>query len=347
MKIDRHNYEEYFLLYIDNELGVEEKKQVELFVKENPDLEEELLMLQQSRLIPDNAIVFDKKHLLMREENNSCINLNNYEEWLVLYVDDELNEENKIAVEKFAASYSQVQQELALFEQTKLQPEKIAFADKEVLYRKEKITVISMQWWKVAVAAILIIAAGISLYSILHKTDNSEKISGENIAKTKNEPITNPVKPTSPDRQKENTITNKEEKEQIAVTPSTIKESGKEDKQPENNQQLTDNASLAVNHKKEKVQPITSEINNSKITQAQINDVVAISDKMLKENFNEPAVTKEYPQTPEHIIASNTESKKFRGFFRKATRLFERATNINPTDDNNKVLIGGMAINLK
>ena len=47
------------------------------------------------------------------------------------------------------------------------------------------------------------------------------------------------------------------------------------------------------------------------------------------------------------MYASNTENKKLRGFFRKATRLIEHATNINPADDDNRVLIGGMAINLK
>src|SRR4029079_16297052 len=99
MNIDRHNYEEYFLLYIDNELSVDQKKQVELFVQENPDLEEELVMLKQSRLIPDNSIVFDKKHLLMKEgnvqdtSNHSFINMNNYEQWMIMYVDDELSEE--------------------------------------------------------------------------------------------------------------------------------------------------------------------------------------------------------------------------------------------------------------
>src|SRR4029078_9784511 len=107
MNIDRHNYEEYFLLYIDNELNVDQKKQVELFVQENPDLEEELVMLKQARLIPDDSVVFDKKHLLMEEEraspNHSFINLNNYEQWLIMYVDDELHEEEKIAVKKFAS----------------------------------------------------------------------------------------------------------------------------------------------------------------------------------------------------------------------------------------------------
>src|SRR5678815_4620676 len=137
MNIDRHNYEDYFLLYIDNELTVDQKKQVELFVQENPDLEEELVMLKQSRLIPDDSIVFDKKHLLMREENvqhssdHSFINLNNYEQWLIMYVDDELNAEERAAVERFASAHPHVQQELELFQQTKLQPEEIVFPNTE------------------------------------------------------------------------------------------------------------------------------------------------------------------------------------------------------------------------
>jgi hypothetical protein len=65
MNIDRHNYER-FLLYIDSELSVDQKKRVDV-LQENPDLEEELVMLQQSRLIPDNSIVFDRKHLLMKK----------------------------------------------------------------------------------------------------------------------------------------------------------------------------------------------------------------------------------------------------------------------------------------
>src|SRR6476469_9531043 len=126
MNIDRHNYEEYFLLYIDNELNVDQKKQVELFVQENPDLEEELVMLKQSRLIPDVSIVFDRKHLLMKEDtphSTSFINRTNYEQWLIMYVDDELSAEEKLAVERFALTHEHVQQELELFQQTKLQAE--------------------------------------------------------------------------------------------------------------------------------------------------------------------------------------------------------------------------------
>ena len=41
--------------------------QVELFVQENPDLKEELDLLLQTRLVPDDAVVFDKKEQLIKD----------------------------------------------------------------------------------------------------------------------------------------------------------------------------------------------------------------------------------------------------------------------------------------
>ena len=347
MKIDRHNYEEYFLLYIDNELTVEQKKQVELFVKENPDLEEELVMLHQLKLIPDKTIVFDKKDLLMKEENNSFINLNNYEEWLVLCTDSELNEKDQKEVEKFAAAHPHVQQELNLFQQTKLQSEKIVFADKEVLYKKERVTVISMLWWRVGVAAILIIAAGISLYTIVNKINNNRKTLIDIVIKKQTTP--NSIKTTLPDIQEQTRPGIKKEKEQMAVTDPINKKSDKGNKQQgqkiqeeqKANQQLTNNNENRIN------QHVISEINDIKTIQPKISNVAAISDKMLKEKINEQSVTAGTTKTPNIPEEYATENKKLRGFFRKATRLIERTTNINPANDDNKVLIGGMAFNLK
>ena len=357
MNIDRHNYEEYFLLYIDNELNVDQKKQVELFVQENPDLEEELVMLKQSRLIPDDSIVFDNKHLLMKEEkmqyssDPSVINLNNYEQWLIMYVDDELNAEERASVEKFASAHQHILQEFDLFQQTKLELEEIAFPNKEVLYRKEKVVrVISMQWWKVAVAAVLIISAGITLYSIFNK-QNNKGITPDGIATKEQAPAS--ISTTTPNKDDQMAPVLKEDKEQKTAANSVEKQLSterKEQEQPEeeNNQQLA-YIPPTENEKVKEVQPTTVEIDKVNAEQARIKDDIAF--ETHKGIINTDPVTNPVAGTPNggepgpEPVAS-PENKKFRGFFRKATRLLERTTSINAADDD-KVLIGGMAINLK
>ena len=42
MIVNIHNYEAYFLLYVDNELSAKEKAEVELFVQQNPFYQNEL-----------------------------------------------------------------------------------------------------------------------------------------------------------------------------------------------------------------------------------------------------------------------------------------------------------------
>ena len=106
--INRHNYETYFLLWVDGELSSEEKVAVERFVAENPDLAEELALLQSAQLHPDETLVFKGKEILYKREGQD-ISLNNYEEWFLLYTDNELSEEQKIQVELFVLQHPDLQ----------------------------------------------------------------------------------------------------------------------------------------------------------------------------------------------------------------------------------------------
>ena len=129
--INQYNYEEFFLLYVDNELSAADKQAVEQFVQANPDLAIELEMLKQMQLPAEN-ILFTEKDGLYRNESEG-INLANAEEQFLLYVDNELTDAERTKVETFVLQHPSVQESFTLLKQAKLQPESIVFANKEIL----------------------------------------------------------------------------------------------------------------------------------------------------------------------------------------------------------------------
>ena len=53
------------------------------------------------------------------------------------------------------------------------------------------------------------------------------------------------------------------------------------------------------------------------------------------------------PLTEIETDGNDGKKNKLRGFFRKVTRTFEKRTNIDPTDQDNRLLVGSLAIKLK
>lgn len=154
MVINRNNYEEYFLLYIDEELSASERQLVELFVQQNADLAGELELLLCTKLDGDSTIITDKSSLY--RHSGSKIDEANYEEMFLLYIDDELTEANRKEVEIFLSQNPGKQQIFKALKQTKLIPEEIVFTNKELLYKRKKTAVLLISWLRVAVAAVFI-----------------------------------------------------------------------------------------------------------------------------------------------------------------------------------------------
>lgn len=84
MDINKNNYEEFFLLYADNELSNSEKEVVEAFVRENIDLKDEFLITQLTIISPDQDIKINDKSFLLKKETG-FITENNCEEIFILY----------------------------------------------------------------------------------------------------------------------------------------------------------------------------------------------------------------------------------------------------------------------
>lgn len=180
--INRDNYEAYFVMYVDDELNATERKAVEQFIEENPDLEEEMVMLQQSVLRADDDIVFDQKELLFKGASHIQINEQNCEEYFVLYGDDELTNAEKDKVEQFVYHHPQYQAEFELIQQVKLVPDNgLSFPDKTYLYRTEEDDnrVIAFPWWRFIAAAVAILVIGTLAWFILGNTGSHNDVAGK------------------------------------------------------------------------------------------------------------------------------------------------------------------------
>ena len=71
MELNQDNYENYLLLYIDNELTASERAAVEAFLESNPKYANEFKALQNAILTPE-VITYDNKSMLYRfEEMNA------------------------------------------------------------------------------------------------------------------------------------------------------------------------------------------------------------------------------------------------------------------------------------
>lgn len=377
MNINRHNYEEYFILYMDNELSAEERRMVEEFVQHHPDLKDELNSLMQFKLTPDTHIVFEGKEELLKENGNSIITLNNYEEWFSLYTDNELTAEQKLLVDKFTAANPAAQKELDILQKVKLQPEPIIFPLKKLLYRKEEKTRrIAPVYWRAA-AAVLVIVLGISVViSVNKKSSVNEPEIASKTQLVPAEPGTENKTAVVPP-QKEELVNNQfvtEVKKQTDPLVESIDQINTVNAKKKSLEAISNNTVRANPGVIKKEEPVIAEINyrpsnnlpqpadNPNITIDKPADAIAYISNPDKNNLqntlSNPAVTSRdaqplniiqasYNENDDNIFDQADEKKnKNRGIFRKIVRTFEKRTNIDATVDN-KLLVAGLSIKLK
>ncbi|MEO6327539.1 MAG: hypothetical protein ABIO55_01330 [Ginsengibacter sp.] len=177
MNINKDNYEEYFLLFADNELSAQEKSIVEDFVRQHADLQEEFLNIKQAILTPENDLKLEGKSSLF-QHTKKFINHSNYKEAFVLYNDNELNSAERNETEAFLSENPSLKKEFEVFKKLKLQPDNaIVFPNRKLLFKREDGgKVIPFRWWK-AVAAAILLGMGI-LTGIEFQKKNKNELPG-------------------------------------------------------------------------------------------------------------------------------------------------------------------------
>ena len=314
------------------------------------------------------------------------LSLSNYEEWLVLYMDHELTPGQKKTVEQFLTINPSIREEYNLLLRTKLQPEKIIFSNKESLYRREEYSennrtrIAPFRWWRLA-AAVLILALGLTTVIVLKTKPSGTK--GSEVATVPGNRITPVVQPgknevvngtSEKNIPVNNTVATTDLKQDITpVIKETVNNTAVvKQKNTVIKNQLSKNV-FPETIKNEPVIAQTTEkptnnlpvpLNNPNINKNDASNTTMANVQLPKEITNPKnmstnvAVTNE-PATPSNIIQasypgdqadldqSSGKKNKLRGFFRKVTRTFEKRTNIDATDDDNKLLVAGLAIKLK
>jgi anti-sigma factor RsiW len=209
--ITRNNYEEFFLLYVDNELSTAERLDVERFVADHPDLKEELDLLLQCKITPDEMPSFSGKDGLFKFDapqskgiDTTLVHHGNYEESLLSYIDNELDRTSRQAVIDFIRLHPEKSIELQRLQRTINTPDPdIVFPNKELLYRKEETPARKIAWLpfaRIAAAALILGAVGLLVFKSLQPggqiaTTKSGKVQG--ISNSNNGSIVTPSDTTT------------------------------------------------------------------------------------------------------------------------------------------------------
>lgn len=352
--ITQANYEEFFLLYVDNELTEQERAMVDAFIQFHPELQPELDLLMGARLEPELFHFEGKEQLL-----SGNIRENSIDETLLLHIDNELDENTRQSVTQKLEKDETYRRQYQLLLRTKSDPaEVIPYPNKKELYRHSVV--------RMRLGVALRVAAAVLVVALMGVLFLSQK-----------DPATNhPVAATWPGKPAATTagagsntpsasVANKQataapqlptaagganhtvDKTLAAATPPTTKP--------------------VAGHKAEVATPPAPTLSET-ITPATGNDMLAqvqtprISEADLPrmeaaKKITPPDVTPQPLETydittpaadPVLAVAKEAGNRgNIKSLLRRATRLVERRTGINTTNDDDELLIGVVAVKLK
>jgi hypothetical protein len=347
LPITRANYEEYFLLYMDDELTAEEKNSVEAFLASHPDLQAEMDILLSTKLSSENIGLEDKSFLLADQ-----MKLTTIDESLLLYIDNELGKEEKENVEKKIDADKEFALQHQALLQTKLDPtEEVIYPYKKELYRHTEKR-IAPYWLRIAAAIIIMFGIG-AVWMLTNKPQpdtNVATVPVENphAEKIKEQPFAEPeITDVAVAKQEQ------QDKEKTEAVPVLAK----------SNEKNISERSVAKQKAKQANEYVPQVKNNNlpvRVVDEPAEPVIAVTEPKVspKQSINTPDVTTALADTynkqqtsPTTAVVTEDVAKvdkksSLKGFLRKATRFIERRTNISATNENDELLIGAVALKL-
>lgn len=191
MKISRDNYESWFLDYFEGNLDEALVDEFIEFLQQNPDLKEELLLLEPATPEPDN-LRFSGKERLYKEVYDLP---EAFDEAAVAWLEGDLEPAQADRFNEYMGKHPEKQSELELFRLTRLNPDStVHFPKKNRLYRQPAGRKLVM--WSLRAAAVLLL--GVAVYAAVEQLAISSQSAPE-VAEAP-APVT-PAAPLNPDKQ--------------------------------------------------------------------------------------------------------------------------------------------------
>lgn len=165
MEINKNNYEAYFIDYLEGNLDELLVNDFIEFLQQNPNLKDELSLLETVSVAPEN-ISFDKKEILYKEKLDAE---KEFYKAAIANLEGDISTSGKMEFEKYVLNHPEKKRDIELFGKTKLQvDETIVFNNKKKLYHYSLTRNILL--WTGRVAAILVIA--FAFFTLIDKTED-------------------------------------------------------------------------------------------------------------------------------------------------------------------------------
>src|SRR5688572_9355638 len=108
MKINRSNYEVFFLDYHEGRLGAHDVAELMVFLEAHPDLKAELEEFDVAMRVPGEELRFEHKDVLKRQPDGTVVNLENYEHYFVAFLEKDLSVEEETQLTFFLAQHPEL-----------------------------------------------------------------------------------------------------------------------------------------------------------------------------------------------------------------------------------------------
>lgn len=172
MKINKGNYEQFLIDHMDGRLDKSLLPELKEFLEANPDIKEEFKDLELITTQTDENIIFENKSQFLKKEIKSFKKINeaNFEDYLIVFHENDLSASEKRDVEEFIELNSQLRNDLNLFKIVHATPDlNIKYLEKNNLKKKLFFRRIPL-YQTIGIAASIIILIG--LYSIFQTNQN-------------------------------------------------------------------------------------------------------------------------------------------------------------------------------